>query len=184
MAMSTKTLTQVPSKSEEALVEVLRKLKGVDEVAIVESVRRAMMKAFPDTGKSPLAEALFRGIEAQRQLRESEGGSVSAQEAATLLGLASRQAVLDRHKALRLLGWREKQGAVRFPIWQFHPDGNVLEGMPEILEILNQESSHDDWYKVLFFLNPRESLQNKRPLDLLRQGNLEKVKALARTYVE
>jgi hypothetical protein len=185
MAFATKTkVAQLSPESEKALVEALRKMRGVDITEIVESMRRAMIKALPDTSKSPLADALLRGIEAQRRLKESEGGHVSAQEAAALLGLASRQAVLDRHRQQHLIGWREKHAAVRFPVWQFRPEGGVLNGLPDVLEILDQAPIHDDWDKVLFFLNPRESLKNERPIDLLRQGQVERVKELAQAYVE
>lgn len=40
-------------------------------------------------------------------------------------------------------------------------------------------SKTDDWGRTLFFLNRRNSLKGKRPLDLLRQGKVSAVKRLA-----
>ena len=182
--MALATRTDAAHAFETDLAALLRKMKGVAGDRLMDHVRVAINKALPVTFKSPEAEALFRGIEAQRRLKESEGGSLSAEEAGKILGLSSRQAVFDRYRQQRLIGWREKQGAVRFPIWQFGPDGNVLEGLPDVLKILGHQSPDDDWAKVLFFLSPRESLDHRRPLDLLRKGKVKQVKALAQAYAE
>ena len=60
----------------------------------------------------------------------------------------------------------------------------MLNGLEETLEILAQSKNLDDWGKALFFVNPRESLKQQRPLDLLREGKVAQVKALAQSYVE
>jgi len=130
----------------------------------------------PGTG---LAMALGRGVLAREQLKMAEGGSYSAEEARLQLGGLSKEAVLKRYRKGRLLGWREaRQNAVRFPAWQFS-DGNVLRGLPEVLEALNRIDWMDDWGRVLFFLNPRRSLGGKRPLDLLRNGEFKRAVELA-----
>jgi hypothetical protein len=150
---------------------------------VVDRLRIAVTEAMPSTLKSPLAEALFRGIEARQRIREMEGGTLSAEETGRLLGMV-KQAVIDRYNKGRLLGWREKQGAIRFPLWQFGKDGNVLGGLPEALEALARNTHLDDWAKVLFFVNPRDSLKNQRPLDLLRKGEAQRVIELARAEAE
>ena len=184
MSVAVKSRPEVEDKIDQDLVHLLRTMKSLKPTDIVERLRLAVNKAIPSTFKSPLAEALFRGIEAQQRIKESEGGTVSAEEAGRLLQLDSKQAVIDRYNKHRLLGWREKQGAIRFPVWQFQPQGGVLNGLEEILEILAQSKDLDDWGKVLFFVNPRESLKQQRPLDLLRKGKVDQVKALAQSYVE
>lgn len=152
---------------------------GEEPEAKVRNVVQAYREA-AHTRRSAEAEALLRGIEAQNQLKNAEGGSLSADEVRPLLGL-SKQGVLDRHKAGALLGWREKQNAVRFPAWQFTPRG-VLPGMAESLRALHEKPNLDDWAKVLFYLSPRESLGGRRPLDLLKAGQGEKVRSLAEGY--
>ncbi len=126
-----------------------------------------------------LAMALGRGVLAREQLKREEGGSFSAEEARLQLGGLSKEAVLKRYRKGRLLGWREaRQNAVRFPVWQF-ADGNVLSGLTDVLETLNRIGWMDDWGRILFFLNPRASLGGKRPLDLLRNGEIKRVAGLA-----
>ncbi len=131
-----------------------------------------------------LARAQIRGLEVRQQLAEAEGGSLSSEEAARLLKI-SKTAVLKRLAAGRLLAWREERlQAARFPRWQFGDDGHLLPGMEEVLEILNQDGSPDGWGKVLFFLQEKENLGGRRPLDLLRRGKLTEVRTAAGAYAE
>jgi excisionase family DNA binding protein len=113
---------------------------------------------------------MARGLEARQQLAEVEGGSLSSDEVASLLGI-SKTAVLRRLEAGRLVAWREGcLQAARFPFWQFDRHGRVLAGLETVLKTLNHAQRLDAWGKVLFFL--QGSLGNKRPLDLLREGRL------------
>jgi hypothetical protein len=151
--------------------------------AKVRLVVEAYREATPTPRRSEVAEALLRGLQAQSSLKDAEGGNLSADEVRPLIQVNSKQAVLDRYNKGLLLGWREKQNAVRFPVWQFAA-GNVLPGLVDALEALRENSELDDWAKVLFFLSPRETLRGKRPLDLLRAGKSDKVISLARSYAE
>lgn len=141
-------------------------------IRMMEAQFAASKKPVPKAG---LALALLRGRVAREELKEQEGGSISADEARMKLGGLSKEAVLKRYRKGQLLGWREaRQGAVRFPVWQFKDD-NVLPGVPEVLAILNEAPWMDDWGRILFFLNRRSSLGGKCPLDLLRKGRDERV---------
>jgi hypothetical protein len=131
-----------------------------------------------------LALAVARGWEARQRLVEAEGGSVSSEEAARLLRI-SKTAVLKRLEAGRLLAWREARlQAARFPRWQFDDHGQVLTGLTEVLDCLGQDQGLDAWGKILFFLQTRSSLGDKRPLDLLREGKVKTVCLAAQAYAE
>jgi hypothetical protein len=130
-----------------------------------------------------LDRAVARGLTVRDAIKEQEGGHISAEGAGRVLGI-SKPAVLERFKKGQLLGWREpRQGAVRFPVWQF-ADGGLLAGLLEVLAILAQAPGIDEWGKIIFFLNRRNSLKGKRPLDLLRQGKVSTIKRLAWADVE
>ena len=134
--------------------------------------------------RDKLALAMARGLEARQQLAEAEGGSLSSNEVASLLGI-SKTAVLRRLEAGRLVAWREgRRQAARFPRWQFDRHGRVLAGLGTVLKILNRNQRLDAWGKILFFLQNKGSLGNKRPLDLLREVRLEDVCLAAEAYVE
>jgi hypothetical protein len=131
-----------------------------------------------------LARAHVRGLGARQQLAEAEGGSWSSEDVARLLQI-SKTAVLKRLAAGRLLAWREERlQAARFPRWQFDEHGHVLEGLEDVLELLNKDERLDAWGKILFFLQEKANLDGRRPLDLLREGQLKEVQLAAQAYAE
>jgi hypothetical protein len=147
---------------------------AVSDALIAEAGRR------PDRA---LDRAVARGLMLREALKQEEGGHISAEDVGRVLGI-SKTAVLERFKKGQLVAWREiRQGAVRFPLWQFD-DGSLLKGLPEVLAILLEAPGIDDWGRILFFLNRRNSLKGKRPLDLLRLGKIAAVKRLAWADVE
>lgn len=130
-----------------------------------------------------LANALARGLSIREKMAADEGGSMSADETAHYLGI-SKQAAIGQYHAGKLLAWKtEKQGALRFPVWQF-VDHRRLNGLPEILDKLNASGMLDDWGKVGFFLQTSAQLNNRRPLDLLRENKKDPVLRAAEAYAE
>ncbi len=111
-----------------------------------------------------LDAAIARGEIVRQKLAANEGGSVSAVQAARILGV-SPATVLRRWRNHRLVAWKHG-GSVRVPVWQF--DGEkMLKGIEETLQIF---ASDDQWRVMRYFLGKRLSLGGCRPLDLLRAG--------------
>lgn len=129
--------------------------------------------------QDPLAAARVRGIEARKRLVEAEGGSFSASEVADFLHL-SRQAVDKRRKENRLIGLDVGRHGYIYPGWQFSKCG-TLKGLEETLADLKD---HDPWMKVQFMLQPNSRLDDRRPLDVLNQGEIASVRAAARALGE
>lgn len=113
-----------------------------------------------------------RGVVVRQKLVEAEGGSMSAEETAKVLRLA-KTTVLTRYKKGKLLAWRDGR-RVRFPRWQFQ-GGKPLEGFEAVMTRLNEIPGLDDIGRLLFFLSNSSILGGKRPLDCLREGELNKV---------
>jgi hypothetical protein len=163
----------------------MRHLTGVAEVTnLGKFLSEVGEDQEPGSGSDPrLLAAVDRGAMVREKLTLAEGGSVSAQKVAEILGM-SKQAVLKRYKKGQLLGWKEeKQNAVRFPIWQFEK-GRVLDGLEDVLAGLNNDVSMDDHGRLLFFLTSSDFLNGKRPLDCLRKGELHKVMQAVEGYVQ
>ena len=132
--------------------------------------------------ENKLARALARGLSVREKMATEEGGNISADETAHLLGV-TKQSVLNLYHAGKALAWRtEKQGAIRFPVWQFS-EHRRLPGLEEILAKLNAGEILDDWGKIGFFLQSHGMLDDRRPLDLLREGKLAPVLKAAEAYV-
>jgi hypothetical protein len=60
----------------------------------------------------------------------------------------------------------------------------VLNGLEDVLAILQPDERLDAWGRILFFLQEKSSLGDRRPLDLLRQGKLKEVRLAAQAYAE
>jgi uncharacterized protein YejL (UPF0352 family) len=168
------------------LTSVIRKHGEQSPLALVKLVNVAVGICLGgrDTRQDKLARAFMKGIQARQQLAEAEGGSLSSEETARLLGI-SKTAVLKRLDAGRLLAWREERlQAARFPRWQFDEHGHVVAGLENVLKVLNQDERLDAWGRILFFLQEKPSLGGRRPLDLLREGKLEEIRLAAQAYAE
>lgn len=164
---------------------VAKAAESYDPLELVRMVMAVVGEQLPVNGKpqTRLARAMARGNVAREEMKSRDGGSCSAEEAATRLGI-SKAAVLKRYQKGQLLGWREaKQNAVRFPVWQFGDD-DVIPGLAKILALFNDAEEIDDWTKIVFFLTPLASMSGKRPLDLVRAGNLQKVIWVAQGIAE
>lgn len=135
------------------------------------------------TREEKLAQAVARGVPVRQQMALEEGGSVSAEEAARILGI-TKQAVLSQYHAGKLLGFRtEKQNAIRFPVWQF-AGGERLTGLGDVLNRLNESRVLDDWGKIGFFLQAHRLSKGKRPLDYLREEKIDEALRIADAFVE
>ncbi len=130
-----------------------------------------------------LANALARGLTVREKMAAEGGGSMSAEETARYLGF-TKQSVLNAYHAGKLLGWRtEKQGAIRFPVWQF-AEHHRLPGLQAVLTKLNAGQILDEWGKIGFFLQTHATPKGRRPLDLLREGRVDPVLEAAEAYVQ
>ena len=131
--------------------------------------------ARPDTDEAfrlALADAVRRGRPRWLEIMASEGGVVSASQMATLLGI-SRQAVDKRRRTGQLLGFRDVGRAYLYPAWQVR-DGKPLPGLERVLAALGA-GEHSAKQQVIFFLSPRGRFEDRRALDLLREGTPETV---------
>jgi hypothetical protein len=162
---------------------VVKYRRAFNSIELMELLRDALLAEANDLPNRALDRALARGLSVREAAKQEEGGNISADEAARSLSI-SKTSVLEKFKKGRLLGWREtRQKAVRFPVWQF-VEGEILAGVTEVLAILSKAPQIDDWGRVMFFLNRRNSLGGMRPLDALREGKVAEVERLAWGDVE
>jgi hypothetical protein len=149
---------------------------------------RARMSALQSFARESLKEAQhvepFSPEEAGQRivadLRQAEGGAYTGTDLRTKWSLST--AVLHRRrKEHRIVYWRDAQHEFHYPRWQFNTAGARLPGIQEILQIFE---SSDEWRVMGYFLGPRKQLENRRPLDLLREGKIQDAIAHARLHAE
>ena len=127
----------------------------------------------------PLIRAKLRGIEHRKRIIEKLGGTLSVGQVSELIGI-SRQAVDKRRSQNQLIGLTQGKRGYAYPAFQFE-DGKTLGGLKEVLDAL---SGHDPWMQSIFFANGNDRLNNRTPLDALRQGETEAVVRAAEAYGE
>ena len=126
----------------------------------------------------PLIEAKLRGIAARDDILQAEGGTVDVETAAHILGI-SRQAVDRRRQRSTLLGLPVGRRGYRYPLWQFTPTGVV----PGLATVLRQLAEDGPWFSAGWLLSANSRL-GARPLDALKEGNVDAVVQAALAYGE
>jgi len=129
----------------------------------------------------PRARALLRGIEiAEIDLRDS-GGAYDLEQVRRLLRGVSRQRIDRRVQDGSLLAVPGPSNKRFYPAAQFCDDGSIVEGLRETQNALPTRNG----FAVLNFLvNPDARLGGRRPIDLLRAGEVEPVIEAARRVGE
>jgi hypothetical protein len=118
-------------------------------------------------------ETVIRSFQRREELLRD---SLTAPEVAAILG-TTRQTPHDRVASGGLLAVLDR-GALRFPPWQFDPNGpdRVVDGLPTVIRALRMSSVA----KVNWLVRPNPYLEGRRPIDALQQGDKERVLDAAR----
>jgi hypothetical protein len=121
--------------------------------------------------------ALLRGVErAEQDLRDS-GGALDLGQVRTLLRGVSRQSVEKRVREGSLLAALGPGNRRYYPAAQFQDDGSIVPGLREVMAALPTRNG----YAVLnFLIRPDTRLGGRRPIDLLKAGEIDLVVEAAR----
>lgn len=92
----------------------------------------------------------------------------------------TRQAVAAKAARRRLLRTITVDGEHLYPLWQFDGD-RLMPGLPEVLAAFPEEAV-DGWTLAAWLRTPDPDL-GEAPIDALDRGELERVRAVARTAV-
>jgi hypothetical protein len=123
------------------------------------------------------AQALLEGVRiAQEDLRKA-GGAYDLEQVRTLMQGVSRQAVDKRVQEGSLLAVPGPSNRRSYPTLQFNPDGTIVEGLKAVCAAL---PTRNPWTILNFLAHPDDRLQGRKPIDVLRAGNVELVVEAAR----
>jgi hypothetical protein len=105
--------------------------------------------------------------------------TISTGEVGDLLNL-TRQAVNDRWKARKLLGFRVND-TLRFPVWQFHArwENGVLPALHQVLTALDA-AGLESLDQIYWLTSPKPEFEGSAPVELLGEGRTEPVLSHAR----
>lgn len=158
---------------QELVVNMLKRLQRNSETA-APSEEDALIGVLTDRAFSQKEqielemESLFQYFQQRRHLLE---GALTTSQVAQLLE-SSRQTPHDRVKARTLLGVLDN-GVLRFPAWQFDPEGpdGVIDGLPKVLKTLQVS----DFAKLNWLVRSNPFLDGLTPVEALKQGQKERV---------
>lgn len=124
------------------------------------------------------AAAEARGVAVKSEILNREGPPLESSEAQKKLRV-SRTALLWRRKAGIIIALHSGRHGFLYPNWQFgEGEYGFVPGLFKVLRILG---SMDPWAKSIFLLKKHPAIRWRTPLDLLKQGQTEKVLELAKS---
>ena len=123
------------------------------------------------------ARALLRGIKVVEQDLKASGGAFTLEQVKELMHGISRQAVSNRVIGGTLLAVRGPNNRATYPVVQFMPDGQPVEGLKEVRDAL---ATANTWTVLNFLVNPEPKLGGRKPIDLLKAGGIDEVVEAAR----
>lgn len=121
---------------------------------------------------SSRAKALLKGVQiAQSDLKES-GGAYDLDQVRVLMNGISRQMVDRKVREGSLLAVPGPSNRRAYPTVQFNHDGTVVLGLKAVQDAL---PTGNPWAVLNFLVHPDPRLNGRKPIDLLKAGEIELV---------
>lgn len=145
---------------------LVQALEASDERSGLAAALAATVEIPP--ARDPLGRAKARAMEVRRRLLKEAGGTYEVSEVADLLGITPA-AVHQRRQRGTLLAIRALNGQWLYPAFQFEPP----ELASEVGRVLSAFQVGEPWTKLSVLLSAAPSLGGRRPIDALREGDVE-----------
>lgn len=179
----------IVSSKPESVRQIRKRVSGrfsrITEVVASErgDVRR-LEKTFVDEAAfepDARSRAMLKGVRiAQEDLREA-GGAYDLDQVRMLMRGVSRQAIDKRVQEGSLLAVPGPSNRRSYPTLQFNPDGTVAAGLKAVREALQ---TSNPWTVLNFLSRPDSRLGNRKPIDVLKSGDVGRVVEAARRHGE
>lgn len=123
------------------------------------------------------AQALLEGVRIVQEDIRRAGGAYDLEQVRTLMQGVSRQAVDKRVQEGSLLAVPGPSNRRSYPTLQFNRDGTIVEGLKAVCAAL---PTSNPWTILNFLARPDDRLQGRKPIDVLKSGNVDLVVEAAR----
>jgi excisionase family DNA binding protein len=174
-----KPLTVRPALSRAAVQFVEKHPNEVTGIVASALEAAALEAGLVVSAERALPQALRRLVVSRAD--SGQGRVLSISEAAELLQV-TRVTVYAWIESKRLLAWRATRRGVLIPAEQIVGAGEVVPGIDQLLAVIGEpEAAWDFLSEESAFLDPERSV---RPIDALRQGNVDAVVAAAHSFLE
>ena len=118
-------------------------------------------------------------IEANTQEMEDMEDLLTSTQIAVLAGLNHHQVVHDWLKKGHIVGWKNARHDYVFPAGQFDKHGQPIKRLDRITQLF--DAAYEMWY---WLTTPNDALDGAEPLALLHKGEVARVKAAAKGYLQ
>jgi hypothetical protein len=185
---------RLPADAEVAIVsskpESVRKIRETVGARVTEVIaneprrQRQGKKLFVDKSAfepDARSRAMLTGLRiAQEDLRDA-GGAYDLDQVRTLMRGVSRQAIDKRVQEGSLLAVPGPSNRRSYPTLQFNHQGAVVPGLKAVRDALQ---TNNPWTVLNFLAHPDDRLDDRKPIDLLRSGEVALVIEAAKRHVE
>lgn len=176
------TKIAIVSKNSELVRKIQRasttRFGTVREVAArhVHKVRTPVVNsdAFKPDARS---QALLDGVRIAQEDLHQAGGAYDLEQVRTLMRGVSRQAIDKRVQEGSLLAVPGPSNRRSYPTLQFTRNGAVVAGLKTVRDAL---PTSNPWTVLNFLAQPDDRLDGRRPIDVLKEGNIDLVVDAAR----
>ena len=127
------------------------------------------------------AEAILRGRAIAEEDLLASGGALNLEQVCQFMHGVSRQSIEKKVRDQAMFSVPGPGNRRCYPVVQFNDDGSVVVGLPEVLKALPTNSG----FAILNFLvHPDDSLGGRKPIDMLKSGDIDLVLQAARSMGE
>ena len=177
-ALTTRALTALghalevlPDRARDSLLEE-------SDAGLLATLASALGTAVSD----PLAAAKARAVRARAELVDAADGLLDTKAVAERLAVTPQAINKQLHQG-KLLAVTRGGNALAFPACQFDAEGEPLEGLPEVLEVLRRKA-FGSWTQLRFLAGRNGRLRNRTPIEAMRAGDLPSVLRAAEAFEE
>jgi hypothetical protein len=124
------------------------------------------------------SRALLRGVKIAQDDLSASGGAYDLQAVRMLMRGVSRQRIDKQVREGTLLAVPGPSNRRYYPTVQFQSDGTVVKGLKAVRDAL---PTRNPWAVLNFLVQPDSRLDGRKPIELLKAGEISHVVDVART---
>jgi hypothetical protein len=131
----------------------------------------------------PLPQSDDKSNEIKKQLILASGKPLTASAVARMLDMVKDEDDVEKLRQVhKLIAAPSKEYRYLYPAFQFQKDGKVFKIVDGLERVLNSLARFDPWMQLWFLQTGDILLDNATPIEMLKQGKIDRVLLAAENY--